>query len=177
VESVHSYCHSTDFAALPGAGNPFEFSDNLCLAFQRQWIISARSAVHTTWGTQGYNMYFDVSEWQAGTCTVYSGTNPPPNCWGTQGDGKGFFSATAPGSYVTSYVNMLAGNNLLQGSTGTAYWQAAMFDDASNADPNLTSIPPTNPQGNYNVIMQSNAIWPNNQGPEYAAFKTASCSC
>jgi hypothetical protein len=176
VESVHSYCHSTDFATSPGAANPFEFNDGVCLAFQRQWIVSARAAVNSIWGsTLGNTLYFDVSEWQAGTCTAYSGTSA--NCWGTQADGNGFFSSTAPGNYVTSYVNMLAGNGNLQGPNATAYWQAVMFDDASNADPNLTSSPPTNPGGNYNVVMQSNSIWANNKGPEYAAFRAQSCGC
>ena len=130
VESVHSYCHSTDFAP-----NPFTFDDNECYAFQREWLTNARTQVDSIWGSGiGTNIRFAVSEWQAGACDSY-----PSDCW------SGYNAAGNPvGSYIDGYLAMLAGNGVTTGS-GTAYWAANLFELASNGSG-------TQGPGAYNVI-------------------------
>jgi hypothetical protein len=130
VESVHSYCHSNDFAT-----NPFTFDDHECYAFQREWLTSARGQVKSIWGSSiGSNIRFAVSEWQAGACDNY-----PSDCW------SGFNAPGNPvGSYIDGYLAMLAGNGVTTG-TGTAYWGANLFELASNGTG-------TQGPGAYNVI-------------------------
>jgi hypothetical protein len=62
VESVHSYCHSTDFAS-----NPFTFDNNICYAFQREQLASFRTQVNNIWGTTG-----------ASPCTISEDASTPP---------------------------------------------------------------------------------------------------
>jgi len=130
VESVHSYCHSADFAP-----NPFTFDDNECYAYQREWLTSARSQVDSIWGPGvGSSIRFAVSEWQAGACDSY-----PSDCW------SGFNAPGNPvGSYIDGYLAMLAGNGVTTGA-GTAYWGANLFELASNGAG-------TQGPGAYNVI-------------------------
>jgi hypothetical protein len=136
VESVHSYCHSTDFAT-----NPFTFDDNECYAFQREWLTNSRSQVNGIWGSAiGNNIRFAVSEWQAGACDSY-----PSDCW------SGYNATGDPvGSYINGYLSMLAGNGVTTG-TGTAYWGANLFEIASNGTG-------TEGPGAYNVINADGTV-------------------
>jgi hypothetical protein len=147
VESVHSYCHSNDFAT-----NPFTFDNNECYAFQREWLTSSRGQVNSIWGkTIGNNIRFAVSEWQAGACDSY-----PSDCW------SGFNATGNPvGSYVDGFLSMLAGNGVTTG-TGTAYWAANLFELASNGSG-------TQGPGAYNVINADGST-----PPWYANFEADS---
>jgi hypothetical protein len=140
-ESVHSYCHSTDFTSSPG----YNFSNDECLAWQREWLVSARQQVDRIWGTAiGSQIRFAVSEWSGGTY------NSATDRWSGYADG-------GMASYVTEYLAMLKGDGRTTG-TGTAYWEASLFELAGN------------PQGNgYNVINPNGA-----PSDYYGAFKRAS---
>jgi hypothetical protein len=141
VESVHSYCHSTDFTTSPG----YNFSNNECLAWQREWLTSARQQVDRIWGKAiGSQIRFAVSEWSGGTY------NSATDRWSGYADG-------GMARYVTEYLAMLKGDGRTTG-TGTAYWEASLFELAGN------------PQGNgYNVINPNGA-----PSRYYAAFRRAS---
>ena len=147
VESVHSYCHSTDFAP-----NPFTFDNNECYAFQREWLTNARGQVDSIWGSRiGASIRFAVSEWQAGACDSY-----PSDCW------SGFNATGDPvGSYVDGFLSMLPGNGVTTG-TGTAYWAANLFELASNGSG-------TQGPGAYNVINADGST-----PPWYANFEADS---
>jgi hypothetical protein len=141
AESVHSYCHSTDFTSRPG----YNFSNDECLAWQREWLVSARQQVDKIWGPAiGSQIRFAVSEWSGGTY------NSAADRWTGYADG-------GMASYVTEYLAMLKGDGRTTG-TGTAYWEASLFELAGN------------PQGNgYNVINPNGA-----PSDYYGAFKRAS---
>jgi hypothetical protein len=141
AESVHSYCHSTDFTSSPG----YSFSNDECLAWQREWLTSARRQVDRIWGKAiGSQIRFAVSEWSGGTY------NSATDRWTGYADG-------GMASYVTQYLAMLKGDGRTTG-TGTAYWEASLFELAGN------------PQGNgYNVISPNGA-----PSGYYGAFKRAS---
>jgi hypothetical protein len=124
VESVHSYCHSTDFTSKPGYPVP----NAECYAWQSEWIHAARQQVESVWGNAGGSQIrFAVSEWSGGTYRT------PADSW------AGYHNGGMPG-YVAGYLKVLRGNGHTTGS-GNAYWAASMFELASN------------PQGNgYNLI-------------------------
>jgi hypothetical protein len=124
VESVHSYCHSTDFTSKPGYPVP----DAKCYAWQREWLLMARAQVEQIWGEPiGSRIRFAVSEWSGGTYRT------PSDSWAGYRNG-------GMTSYVSGYLKMLQGDGQVTGS-GTGYWGAALFLTASN------------PQGNgYNLI-------------------------
>jgi hypothetical protein len=124
VESVHSYCHSTDFTSKPGYPVP----DAMCYAWQREWLLMARAQVEQIWGNSiGSQIRFAVSEWSGGTYRT------PADSW------VGYRNGGMP-PYVSGYLKMLEGDGKVTGS-GTGYWGASLFQLASN------------PQGNgYNLI-------------------------
>jgi len=110
VESIHAYCHSTDFLPTSFTGNPYDFDDNVCYAFYRSWLVKSRAYVNSIWGsTIGNNIRFSISEWQAGTCATTT------NCW------TGFSSPSAVQSYYDGWYRMLRGDGNTTG-TGTRYW-------------------------------------------------------
>jgi len=143
VESVHSYCHSTDFTTKPG----FPVPNAACFAWQREWLLTARSQVEQIWGEPiGSKIRFSVSEWSGG-----SFHSPGPS-W------AGFGNGGMPG-YVTGYLGVLRGDGIDTGS-GTGYWSASLFLLASN------------PQGNgYNLIEPDGT-----PSDYYPAYKAASLS-
>jgi hypothetical protein len=130
AESIHAYCHSSDFGA-----NPFNFSDNICNAYYRNWLTQSRAQVNTNWGPAiGGNIRFAISEWQAGVCT-----NLSTSCW------SGWSTPATVQSFYSSWLGMLAGDGNTTGA-GTRYWAANVFEIASNSD--------TGPGGYYNIIRQ-----------------------
>lgn len=130
VESIHSYCHSSDFAS-----NPFTFDDNICFAFYRNWIKQSRSQLDSIWGsTIGDNIRFSISEWEPGMCADLT-----TNCW------SGWSDPSQVESYYTGWFNMLQGDGVTTGS-GTRYWNANVFELASNDE--------TSPEAYFNIIHE-----------------------
>ena len=178
IESIHSYCHSSDFS--PSAGYPLD--DNKCFAYYREWITMAHLEAHNIWGaTAGDPVMFGITEWQAGVCTAdQAGDNA--QCWSKAADGisnGGFINGTAndASSYDSGFWSMLGGSNAqLTGLTGTRYYLGVQFDDAGNADgqgvpgapDNNNTIHGGDPAGNYNVIQKAGTA-----GEGYSAFCNA----
>ena len=149
VESIHAYCHSTDFLPTSFTGNPYDFDDNVCYAFYRSWLVKSRAYVNSIWGsTIGNNIRFSISEWEAGTCATTT------NCW------TGFSSPSAVQSYYDGWYRMLRGDGNTTG-TGTRYWSANVFAIASFTD--------TDPNGVYNLVRQDGTT-----PPWYDTFRSMS---
>ena len=131
AESIHAYCHGGDFSTQAAS---YAFDDGQCQAYYRNWITQARSGVSGIWGSAtGNGMLFAISEWNAGICPSST------NCW------SGWGTSGAPGSFYDKWLNMLQGNGATTGSAGTRYWDANLFEVASNTD---GTVGPDN----YNVI-------------------------
>jgi hypothetical protein len=149
VESIHAYCHSTDFVPTSFTPNAYDFDDNVCYSFYRNWIVKSRAYVNAIWGpTIGNNIRFSISEWQAGACATTT------NCW------TGFSSPSAVQSYYDGWYRMLRGNGNTAG-TGTRYWSANLFAIASFTD--------TDPNGAYNLVRQDGTT-----PPWYDTFRSMS---
>ena len=103
VESVHSYCHSTDFTSKPGYPVP----NAECYAWQSEWIYAARTQAEAIWGDAiGGQIRFAVSEWSGGTYRT------PADSW------AGYHNGGMPG-YVAGYLKVLRGNGRTTGSGNT----------------------------------------------------------
>jgi hypothetical protein len=149
AESIHGYCHSTDFQPASFTPNPYDFDDNVCYAFYRSWIVKSRAYVNSIWGAAiGNNIRFSMSEWQAGACATTT------NCW------SGFSSASKVQAYYDGWYRMLRGDGNTAG-TGTRYWSANLFAIASFTD--------TDPNGVYNLVRPDGTT-----PPWYDTFKSMS---
>ena len=115
-ESIHAYPHGPDFSSSPG----YEFDDKKVYAFYRNWLVQSRKITNNIWGSEGNNIRFSISEWNAGSSN-------------TTGTWSGWTTPNRPEQFYGGWYNMLRGDGVTTG-TGTAYWNSNLFLIAGNSD-------------------------------------------
>jgi hypothetical protein len=113
-EAIHSYGHSPDFSSAAG----YEFDDNICFAYYRNWLTQTHAVIGSVWGANDVKL--SLSEWNAGSSNS-SGT------W------SGWTTAGRPEQFYAGWYQMLRGDGNT-GPDGTAYWNSNLFLIAGNSD-------------------------------------------